>query len=138
MQISRIEMQEIAETATALIKCADADSFSALIIVPINGGGESTKHCEVAILPGLRAMRRELLMINDGFPHNEAERSEFFSVLAGLIEPLLEGVAKVRFVRHEALDRLIVLPLEPNEGRVSSLSHSAISFSTPESASPSA
>jgi hypothetical protein len=104
-------MQEIAETAALLIKCANPDSFLALIAVPINDSSEGTQHYDIAILPGLRAIRGELLMVNDGFARNEAARLDFFNLFVSSLQPLLEGVAQVRFVRHEAPDRLIVLPL---------------------------
>jgi hypothetical protein len=132
--IAHTEMQEIAETAAALIPCADLDSFAALIISPIYDSGKRAKHYDAAILPGLRAIRGELLVLYDGFSRDETERLECFKLFVRLLQPLLEGVAKVRFVRHEALDRLIVLPLEPNDGLVS-FSHVG-SSSTPESVLP--
>ena len=108
--IAHAEMQEIAETAATLIQCADLDSFAALIISPIYDSGERAEHYGVAILPGLRVISGELLALYDGFSRDEAERLECFKLFVRLLQPLLEGVAKVRFVRHEALDRLIVLP----------------------------
>ena len=132
--ISDREMQDIVETAAALIRCADDDSFAALIIVPIDVDGKRSQRCDVAILPGCRAVRGELLMINDCFSHGETERFEFFNFFVRLLQPLLEGVSEVRFVRHEALDGLIILPFEPNDRCVPS-SHLSSSLSGTEGAS---
>jgi hypothetical protein len=135
--IAQSQMQEIADTAAVLIGCADHDSFAALIILPVDEDGKPTEHCHIAILPGLRAIRGELLMINEGFSRNESERLQFINVFVRLIQPLLEGGPKIRFVREEKLDRLIILPLEPNDDPIS-LGHAVASFSKPESALPSA
>jgi len=130
--IAQIEMAEIAEIAAALIQCADRDSFAALVVSLVDKDSEGAKRVAIAILPGLRAIHGELLNVDFGFPHDEPERGEFFDILIGLLQPLLEGVAKVRFVRHEELDRLIVLPVEPDDGLASSFSHVG-SSSMPES-----
>jgi hypothetical protein len=76
-------------------------------------------------------------MIYDCLSHDEAERLEFCNVLIGLVQPLIESVAKVRFARNEAFDRLRVLSREPNDDPISP-GHARLFFSTAESAEPTA
>jgi hypothetical protein len=113
--LSDADMQAIAEMSATLISCGGDGSCSVITLASEDGGGidlsgELTKRCFVVVDTRRATVRNEVLWIDCHFINDDALRSEFFNSLVGRIQPLVVGVEKLRFVRDEATDRLIVIP----------------------------
>ena len=120
------DMLEICKIAGALIRGRSSGLCATLAVLPVNDDSEGAEGFDIVIDPARKAVRGELLWIDDRLSDGDADRLKFRDLFARCLVPFAESFGQLRFVWDEATNSIVVLPAEPNAN--SHLSHVDVSF----------